>query len=111
MRHGLTCLALAACVASAGVAAQDGKNRVVLINNKTGYTVTEIYASNTSAEDWQEDILHENVLKPGGTLRANIDDGTGHCMFDFRIVFEDGDTAEKRSFDVCKMEELNLTDG
>lgn len=111
MRNTLICLAAAASVLASFAVAADDKNRVVLINNKSGYVVTEIYASNTSAEDWQEDILHENVLKPGGTLRANIDDGTGHCMFDFRIVFEDGDEAEKRGFDVCKMEELNITDG
>ena len=110
MRNTFVCLVAAACVLSASAAFADGKNRVVLINNKTGYTVTEIYASNTSAEDWQEDILHENVLKPGATLRANIDDGTGHCMFDIRIVFEDGDQSEKRGFDVCTMEELNITD-
>jgi len=110
-RHLIRTVAIALAFAGTAAAAQDGKNRVVLINNKTGYTVTEIYASNTSAQDWQEDILHDKVLPPGGTLRANIDDGTGHCMFDFRIVFEDGDEAEKRGFDVCKMEELNLTDG
>jgi hypothetical protein len=110
MRKTLICFAAAAVLLAGSAAAEDGKNRVVLINNKTGYTVTEIYASNTSAEDWQEDILHENVLKPGATLRANIDDGTGHCMFDIKIVFEDGDQSEKRGFDVCKMEELNITD-
>ena len=111
MRTALICLALASVVASSAAAAQDGKNRIVLINNKTGYVVNEIYASNTSATDWQEDILHENTLQPGATLRANIDDGTGHCVFDFRIVFADGTEAEKRDFDVCTMEALNITDG
>jgi hypothetical protein len=111
MRQSLICLAVAAAVLASPLAlGADGKNRQILINNKSGYTVNEIYASNTSVSEWQEDILGEKVLLPGGTIRANIDDGTGHCMFDFRIVFEDGDQAEKRGFDVCKMEELNITD-
>ena len=110
MRRVLTCFAIAAILARGLAAAADGKNRLVLINNKTGYVVNEIYASNTTATDWQEDILKEDVLQPGATLRANIDDGTGHCVFDFRIVFADGTEAEKRGFDVCTMEALNITD-
>ena len=70
-----------------GFQSNDGNDRRVLIINATGVTMTHFYASNSGRNDWEEDILGEDVLRSGGSVRINIDDGTGACLYDFKAEF------------------------
>ncbi|MCM5553674.1 hypothetical protein [Pleomorphomonas sp. NRK KF1] len=76
--------------------------RVVVVNN-TSTAIQEFYASNTGQDDWQEDILGEDTLPPGGEMTVNIDDGSGYCKYDFRAVFEDATEATKAGVNVCEV--------
>lgn len=86
--------------ASAPAFAQD---RRVEIINKSGYTITNFYGSNTGSDSWEEDILGKDMLPPGESVVINFDDSSGYCMFDFRAVFEDGDEVVDEKIDVCKI--------
>lgn len=77
-------------------------DRNVTIINQTGYTVTEFYGSNNGTTSWEEDILGEDILPHGDSVMIDFDDGTGHCIFDFLAVFEDGDQLKQEDVDVCK---------
>ena len=94
---------VAACIgalfASPVVTAED---RGVKVINETSYTIVEFYGSNAGSEDWEEDILGQDVLPPGKSVMINFDDGSGYCKFDFLVKFEDGDELEKRGIDVCE---------
>jgi hypothetical protein len=79
------------------------KNRKVDIINKTRTTMTSFYASSSGTNSWEEDMLDDDTLAHGETLEANIDDGTGACVFDFKAVFEDGDVVIKKKVNVCKV--------
>ena len=46
--------------------------RVVVVNN-TSTAIQEFYASNTGENDWQEDILGQDTLPPGGEMTVNVD--------------------------------------
>ena len=91
-------LFLSACVEGS---TSSSANRVVQIGNTTGVTMTHFYASNTSRDNWEEDILGSDVLPSGRSLDVNIDDGTGACMFDFKARFADGDEVIERGVNVC----------
>lgn len=78
-------------------------NRLVTIVNETGYTIVEFYGSNAGTNSWEEDIFGRDVLPHNGSVEINFDDGTGHCMFDFRAVFEDDDVLVREGIDVCKI--------
>ena len=78
-------------------------DRHVRIVNETGYTIVRFYGSNTGADDWQEDILGEDVLPSGSSVVINFDDASGYCKFDFKAVFEDGDEMVKQGVNVCKV--------
>lgn len=78
-------------------------DRVVTIINETGYTIVEFYGSNAGTNSWEEDILGNNVLSHNASVQVDFDDGTGHCMFDFRAIFEDGDILVQERVDVCKI--------
>lgn len=100
-RHWITRLAAMLCtVASTTASAAD---RHVTIINETGYTIVRFYASSENARSWEEDILGDATLKPNKSIRINIDDGTGACMFDFKAVFSDGDVKTRSGVDVCKV--------
>lgn len=90
-------VALAQLIATPILAA----DREVTIVNNTGYTIVEFYGSNTGTSSWEEDILGADVLPTGMSVDIDFDDGTGHCMFDFLAIFEDGDQVVEEGVDVC----------
>ncbi len=92
-------LALSYAVAAPAFAA----DRIVSIVNKTGYTMVEFYGSNNGTDSWEEDVLGADTLSHGASVDVNFDDGTGHCIFDFLAVFEDGDEVKQEDVDVCKV--------
>ncbi|MFT0851640.1 hypothetical protein VRY85_12775 [Achromobacter sp. F4_2707] len=102
-------------MSSIAVAALAGTNvalaadRHVTVINKTKTALFAFYASRTSSNDWEEDILGDDVIMPGESIRINIDDGSGACKFDFKGEFEDGDEVVKKNVDVCTVSEFSFT--
>lgn len=92
-------LTLAQLVAAPVLAA----DREVTIVNMTGYAMVEFYGSNDGTSSWEEDILGDDVLAHGASVAITFDDGTGHCIFDFLAVFEDGEQLKQEDVDVCKV--------
>jgi len=95
---------------SAAAQSGDGKNRHVVVLNDSSYTIRELYAANVDVRVWQEDVLHERVLLPGRSIRVNIDDGTGHCFYDLKAVFQDGSETIHWRLNVCREDTWTLTD-
>ena len=95
--------ALAVAVIIACVVDASAYDRRVVVVNNTSTAIQEFYASNTGQDDWQEDILGDNMLQPGGEVTVNIDDGSGYCKYDFRAVFEDSTEATKTGVNVCEV--------
>ncbi|WP_224701763.1 hypothetical protein [Devosia aquimaris] len=85
-------------------------DRTVSVNNLTGSVMTEFYASNTGTNDWQEDILGDQVVGAGETATINIDDGSGYCKFDFKAVFDDGTEVISPDNNVCELTDFNITE-
>jgi len=85
-------------------------DRHVTIVNNTSYVIREFYASSVGQDTWEEDILGKDTLDPGDKVRINIDDGTGYCKYDFKAVFDDGDTAVKKNVNVCKIGTFTFND-
>jgi hypothetical protein len=101
-----TGVAAALCAAIALPAA--AADRKVEIINKTGYAITEFYGSNSNTNDWEEDILGADVLPHNSSITIDFDDGTGNCMFDFLVKFEDGDQLTEKGVDVCTIGEFTF---
>ena len=95
-----------------GVSGADAQraDRHVRIINETDHTMVRFYASNIAVNDWQEDILGDDVLKPGQDVNINIDDGTGHCKYDFKAVFDNGRALVKHNVNVCEITSYRYTE-
>ena len=102
-------LSVVATTALAGTHTALAADRKVKVINKTKTPIYGFYASRTSSNDWEEDILGDDVIMPGESMVINIDDGSGACKFDFKGEFEDGDEVVKTNVDVCKIGEFSFT--
>ncbi len=101
-----TAAVAALCTAFAlPAAAADHKVEII---NKTGYAITEFYGSNNGTDNWEEDILGADVLPHNSSITIDFDDGTGHCVFDFLVKFEDGDILKEEDVDVCAIGEFTF---
>jgi hypothetical protein len=87
-------IALLANIASAG--RQD-----FMIRNMTDFTIVRLYVSSSSSSEWEEDVLHSDVLKPGRSMKLRFGEDTQDCIHDIKAVFNDGDAVERRGVDLC----------
>ena len=110
-RAVLAAVLTVATLGTMGFQSTDGQDRRVLIINETGVTMTHFYASNSGQNNWEEDILGRDVLPSGSSVRINIDDGSGACVYDFRARFSDGDVLNRFRINVCEITEYRYTAG
>lgn len=100
---------LSACVEDTGLTQPiPSADRKVLIQNQSGRTVYRFYGSNVGTSSWEEDILGSSVLPSGSSVRVDFYDGTGHCEFDFKIVFADGGSYEDFDINVCRISSYTI---
>jgi len=92
------------------VHAQDGRNRWMRINNESSFTLVSFQASNVDRSSWEEDILGRRVLLPGYFVNVNIFDGTGHCFYDLKATFSNGNSVVRRDVNVCGISAWTITD-
>jgi hypothetical protein len=86
------------------------EDRTVTVTNKTSSTLTEFYASRTGINDWEEDIMGQDTLAPDESIEIDIDDGTKSCLYDFKGVFKDGESAVMAKVNVCEISQFNFTE-
>ena len=66
--------------------AQSGPS--INVSNDCGYPIYYIYISTADTDDWEEDVLGDNVLMPGQTVSVRLPrNGT----WDFMAIDVDGD--------------------
>ena len=99
--HILAFTAAFIAVSSSALAASDGKNRKVLLENISSQTIRELYASPITSKSWEEDLLGQRTLAPGQKINANIDNGTNECQYDLEVVLADGKKVVERNVNVC----------
>jgi hypothetical protein len=103
----------AACLAAAslfGATSAQAEDRHVRIINETSHTIVRFYASNTARTSWEEDILGDDVVPPGDDVNINVDDGSGHCKFDFKAVFDNGQSLIRQNVNVCQVSSYRYTE-
>lgn len=100
--------ALAAALALVAMPVMAADHRFTL-SNETSVTLVEFYASPTSADTWEEDILGADVLGAGDAATVSIGDERG-CDYDFKAVFADGDVVTDK-VNICEIESYTLSEG
>jgi hypothetical protein len=93
-------LSATALLTLSGLPAQAAERNLTLVN-QTRFAIEEFYAANVSREEWGDNRIAGEPLAAGASVRVDLDDGTGYCLFNLRAVFEDGEVVDKESVDIC----------
>ena len=102
---------LAALLGTASLVTADvahAYDRTVDLINRTNRDIVHFYASNVGENNWQEDILGEDVLPAHSRTTVDLYDGTGYCRFDFKTVFSNGATIVRSGLNVCEVSTYTL---
>src|SRR5579871_1467115 len=101
-------LLLAACFALfSAVAHADNPNPSFYLVNHSDQAINQVYVSPTSATGWGRDQLGDDTIDAGANapIRLHAD---GNCLFDLRIVYEDGRSEERRGVNTCTVDSITF---
>ena len=80
----------------------DQENRQVKVINRASAPIYHLYISNVDEDNWGPDQLDWNEsIGTNQYILINMDDGTGHCLYDIKAVLSDGREAVERHVNVC----------
>jgi len=96
-----------AIVLAATAAVSAGDQDFTLIN-KTGLTVDELYLSPSNDNEWGEDVLGVDTLADGAKADIEFSRKESECMWDMKIVDEDGDAVIWEDINLCRASEITL---
>ena len=104
----LLSFAVAATALMMSSSAAAGQQDFTLINS-TGYTLNEVYVSPSKINDWEEDVLDVDILKDGQRTEIAFDRKTDACLWDLKVVYDDGESAEWDAINLCKISVANIS--
>ena len=102
--------AAAISISSAALAASDGKNRRVTVQNISTQAIYNLYASPVTSKTWEEDLLGQGTIPSGQSKVANIDNGTTECTYDLKVVMANGREHIQRRVNVCAVSKWVIGD-
>lgn len=77
--------------------------------NSTGFTIERVYVSASAKQDWEEDVLGDDVLPNGARTNIRFDSDEDACLWDIKVDFADGDSSEWQGINLCKVSVVALS--
>ena len=76
--------------------------------NKTGYQIDEVYVGPVSSNSWGEDIMGKGSLGVGEAVDITFTAPGNVCLWDMKVKYNDGDTAEWGNLNLCNINTISL---
>lgn len=73
--------------------------------NRTSQAINEVYASASGQTNWGRDRLGERTIAPGGNFAVRLP-ADGNCVYDVRVVYENGTPEERRNVNTCNVDNV-----
>lgn len=93
---------------SAAASPAIASDEVLHIKNRTGYTISEIYIAPTTTDNWEEDVMTDDVLETNTAVNIDFSRSEDTCKWDLKAVYEDKTSAVLRNIDLCKISTITL---
>ncbi|MEI9989078.1 MAG: hypothetical protein WDM86_03485 [Rhizomicrobium sp.] len=109
--RAIACISLIGVLSGVTVAAT-GFNRLsreVTIKNGTRTAIVSLQAKAPGAEAWPLDLLNRRNLGVQKSVTLSLH-ATPECLYDLKVVFEDGHRILKQRVDLCRQPAFLLTD-
>jgi hypothetical protein len=100
-------LGVIALFVTASALARTGKQDFML-HNQTGVEIHSLYVSPHSADDWEEDVLGQDTLASGDSLKITFDDRDKHVHWDLKVTDKDGNSLEWYDLNLIEISEVTL---
>jgi len=94
-------------VFAAAALARSGKQDFVL-HNQTGVEIHELYVSPHSANDWGTDVLGQDTLPAGESVKITFDDREKQVKWDLKVADEKKHSIEWENLDLSKISEVTI---
>jgi hypothetical protein len=78
------------------------------INNRTGYTINEIYLAPASSDNWEEDVMGKQTLETGTFVNIDMSESADTCKWDLKAVYDDKTSAIWHGINLCKISSISL---
>lgn len=95
---------LLATIASPALASDE----TLHVNNRTGYTISEIYIAPSSTDNWEEDIMGSDELATNTSVNIDFSRSEDTCKWDLKAVYDDGTNAVWKNIDLCKISTITM---
>ena len=101
-------LAAAVVAVTAPAIADDAKQDFRLVN-RTGYELKALFVSPSKADEWQDDVLGQDVLEDGKAVNVHFNPKTRTCKFDLKVVYtEDDSSAIWQNINLCEVDKITI---
>jgi hypothetical protein len=100
-------LAVVALSITASALARTGKQDFVL-RNQTGVEIHELYVSPVDVDDWQEDVLGQDTLPSGESVKITFDDREKKGKWDLKVVDNKGNSLEWHDLNLVEINAVTL---
>ena len=93
----------------APAAAEAGAAQDFTIVNNSGHTVMTLNVSPSDSNQWGPDILGTETIAEGASGTVSFPRTQEQCLWDLRATFDDGQTGDWRSVNLCETATVTLT--
>ena len=100
-------VAVIALFISASAFARAGKQDFIL-HNQTGVEINSLFVSPHDSNDWEQDILGQDTLASGDSVKVIFDDREKKVRWDLKITDKDGNSLEWADLNLLEISELTL---
>lgn len=74
-----------------------------MLQNNSSANITGLQISTTSTDNWEENLMAGDVLRPQEEIEITIADGEDVCEYDLLLTFADESTIEDRNVNLCEI--------
>jgi len=106
-KTALCLLAVAGLALLSAPAAVAGEQDFIL-HNKTGVSIDKLFIAPHSSDDWQEDILGQDTLATGESLKIRFGRKEKAAHWDIRIEDKEGHSIEWESLNLLEISSVTL---
>jgi len=92
---------IAVIALSAGSAFAEGRDMRIV--NQTGFEIVEFYSLHKGETEWGADKLDGTPIGGDDERLLDLDDGSGYCLYSFRVVFDDGEELLSDNINICDL--------
>ncbi len=87
----------------------DDEERWIDVYNDARDDVFYVYMRHRDTRRWGPDLLGQDIIATGDTLRVEPVRDDGYCIFTMRVEFEDGDVLTSEPFNACTATDAVVT--